>query len=248
MESRGRLSRSGRAGVGHAKRWHRLSQEELQSTRFIVARIGHCLEALASWDSLQGRARTSSPGRDPRATHPRSGSDPRAPPRQARRSLLADQQAPRHRLASVDRRTSTARPQDDHMNTVSRCATHASPASARTARTPAQPAAHGVISSEIPRPRHHELAEQRSPPRTADIQRHWLTPLSAGNPLPSHGKRVALHRAVCIWQKRASLDGANTERPQRSGAPSRCGPRYASLREAHTYQIPINGLKARRLP
>jgi hypothetical protein len=53
---------------------------------------------------------------------------------------------------------------------------------------------------------------------------------------------------VCIWQKRASLDGANTERPQRSGAPSRRGPRYASLREAHAYRIPINGLRARRLP
>jgi hypothetical protein len=53
---------------------------------------------------------------------------------------------------------------------------------------------------------------------------------------------------VCIWQKRASLDGANNERAQRSGAPSRRGPRYASLREAHAYRIPINGLRARRLP
>jgi hypothetical protein len=84
--------------------------------------------ALASRDSLQGRAHTSSPRRDPRATHPRAGSDPRAPPRQARRSLLEDQQAPRHRLASVDRRTSTGRPQGDHMKTASCCAPDASPA------------------------------------------------------------------------------------------------------------------------
>ena len=110
LGSRGIFNLGGWAGVARSTRWHRLSQEDPQSTRFIVARIGQCLEALAPQDSLQGRLRTSSPGRDPRATHPRSGSDPRAPPRQARRSVLEGQQTPWHRLASVDHRTGSGRP------------------------------------------------------------------------------------------------------------------------------------------
>jgi hypothetical protein len=50
------------------------------------------------------------------------------------------------------------------------------------------------------------------------------------------------------FREQRSFRGANTAWPQRSGAPSRRGPRYASLREDHAYRIPINGLKARRLP
>ena len=44
LGSRGSLVLGGWAGVARSKRWHRLSQEDPQSTRFIVARIGQCFE------------------------------------------------------------------------------------------------------------------------------------------------------------------------------------------------------------
>ena len=161
---------------------------------------------------MQGRARTSSPGRDPRATHPRSGSDPRAPPRQARRSLLADQQAPRHRLASVDRRTSTARPQHDHMKTTPCCATTPVPRALAPRELPHQQLR---TSSSTPRIRDPIITSSR----TREARRGRRTSKGTGS-RPSARGILSLHTAnasLCIARCASGRKGRRSTVPTLNG-------------------------------
>jgi hypothetical protein len=54
LESRAIISVGDRAGVGHAKRWHRLRQEK-NCIRFSVARIGQCFEGARIAGFLAGQ-------------------------------------------------------------------------------------------------------------------------------------------------------------------------------------------------